>query len=62
MFQNWENVEEYRIDQARVGPGEQGEPVKEPKDPGVAAEVVSAYYLFNPFMCDCHFIVLAGAV
>ncbi|VDO90118.1 unnamed protein product, partial [Heligmosomoides polygyrus] len=54
IIQNWENVEEYRIDQARVGPGEQGEPVKQPKDPGVAAEVLALYKAngYNAYISD----------
>ncbi|KAK6015073.1 glycosyltransferase, group 2 family protein [Ostertagia ostertagi] len=42
-MQNWENIEEYVADQARVGPGEQGKPVQLPKDELVEREAVKNF-------------------
>ncbi|KAK5965271.1 hypothetical protein GCK32_013125, partial [Trichostrongylus colubriformis] len=39
----WEDHEEYKKDQARVGPGEQGKPVTLPKDANVEQEALALY-------------------
>ncbi|KHJ97876.1 glycosyltransferase, group 2 family protein [Oesophagostomum dentatum] len=51
---NWEDVEAYKADQARVGPGEQGKPVQLPKDPMVEKEALALYKAngYNAYISD----------
>ncbi|KAK6747756.1 hypothetical protein RB195_000758 [Necator americanus] len=51
---NWEDVDAYKADQARVGPGEQGRPVTLPKDPSVEREALALYKAngYNAYISD----------
>ncbi|WKY03500.1 hypothetical protein Q1695_004901 [Nippostrongylus brasiliensis] len=53
-MKNWEDLDAYRKDQQRVGPGEQGKPVQAPKGPGVEQEALALYKAngYNAYISD----------
>uniref|UniRef100_A0A1I7WMF8 Glyco_trans_2-like domain-containing protein n=1 Tax=Heterorhabditis bacteriophora TaxID=37862 RepID=A0A1I7WMF8_HETBA len=54
MFSDWEDRAAYEIDQRRLGPGEQGQPVHLPKDNLIEKEALSLYKAngYNAYISD----------